>query len=140
MPTDYRDTILDTRQQHPVIGQVCPRDQERISRPAEQKESDSPIRMVSTSTDLPTDLEGMGHPLDRPVRHQVKPSTSGVHLSHSRSSSLVDRHSSPTMEPDDLLCLSSHGVDKKSAQQSQTSREPAAIPDSSKLAPAGVVR
>ena len=99
----------------------------------------APSRMVPASTNLQANLENMGHPMDRFLYDQVEQSTSGLHISNSRSSIPFHRRSSTAMGSDYSLCLPSHRVDKEDSKQSSTIRTPTADPDCTKLASTRVV-
>ena len=125
--------------QHRDQIQVHSRTSECSVRPTQSEEPSSPLRMVSPSRHLQTNMEDMGVATDRLVCNQSKPQTPCVHVSPTRSSVLGHRRTGTTMGSNDNLCLSSSIPDQSCTKQSVKQPEPDTTPSCSYVASTGVV-
>ena len=110
----------------------------RARRSIVQKGPDPPHGVVSVPQDFQVDLQGLGSPSGRPVRHSVEQQTPIIRVSHPRSNRLVCGRSDNLLGRDASICLSPDPGHTQSSVEAP--REPMrANPNSTILARQGVV-
>ena len=88
-----------------IESQTHSRVSEGDGRPSIQVEPSSVNRMVTASTDVPSDLPKVVHSSCRPICHSSEPQTSAVRVSSPRSMCLGHRCSEHKLDGSHCLCL-----------------------------------